>query len=105
LKNSALATSGDVFQYVEIGGVRYSHIVDPRTGVGLTDHSLVTVVALDGMTADALATAISVLGPDRGLRMARRFRGTEARILRETASAGVELRNTRGFERRLEPAS
>ena len=56
LKNAALATSGDLFQFVEIAGTRYSHIVDPRTGIGLTDHSQVTVIAQDCLTADALAT-------------------------------------------------
>ena len=45
LKNYSIATSGDMFQRVEIGGVRYSHIVNPHTGIGLTDHSLVTVIA------------------------------------------------------------
>jgi thiamine biosynthesis lipoprotein len=67
LRNAALATSGDLFQRLEIGGVRYSHIVDPRTGLGLTDHSLVTVIAPDCLTADSLATAVSVLGPERGV--------------------------------------
>jgi thiamine biosynthesis lipoprotein len=69
LRNSAIATSGDVFQRVEIDGKRYSHIVDPSTGVGLTDHGLVTVLAPDCATADSLATAVSVLGPARGLRL------------------------------------
>lgn len=81
LKNCALATSGDLFQHVLINGVRYSHIVDPRTGLGLTDQSLVTVVAKDAMTADALATSISVLGPERGLKVARDF-AAEARFTR-----------------------
>src|ERR1051325_4878372 len=66
LADAGLATSGDLFQHVEIEGKRYSHIVDPRTGIGLTDHSLVTVIAPDGITADSLATAVSVLGPERG---------------------------------------
>ncbi len=62
-----VATSGDAFQSVEIDGRLYSHIVDPRTGLGLSHRSSVTVIARDGVTADALATAVSVLGPDRGL--------------------------------------
>lgn len=69
LKNAALATSGDLFQFVEIAGTRYSHIVDPRTGIGLTDHSQVTVIAQDCLTADALATSVSVLGVDKGFRL------------------------------------
>jgi thiamine biosynthesis lipoprotein len=51
---------------VEIDGTRYSHVVDPRTGLGLTHRLLVTVVAADGTTADGLATTVGVLGPDAG---------------------------------------
>lgn len=83
LKNAGLATSGDLFQFVEIGGRRYSHIVDPRTGFGLTDHSLVTVIAPDCMTADSLATAVSVLGPEAGLRLVESSRSVAARIIRQ----------------------
>jgi FAD:protein FMN transferase len=72
LKNCGFATSGDLFQHVEIDGVRYSHIVDPRTGIGLTDRSLVAVIARDGMTADSLSTAISVTGPEKGMAVAKR---------------------------------
>ena len=85
LVNRAVATSGDVFQRVEIGGLRYSHIVDPRTGTGLTDHSLVTVLAPDCMTADSLATAVSVLGPERGLRLIEETPASAARIARKPA--------------------
>jgi thiamine biosynthesis lipoprotein len=65
LSNAAVATSGGSEQYVEIGGVRYSHIIDPRTGLGVTGRHLVTVIADDAALADAAATALSVLGPDR----------------------------------------
>jgi thiamine biosynthesis lipoprotein len=67
LSDCAVATSGDAWQYVEIDGVRYSHIVDPHTGLGLTRRSGVTVIARDGLTADSLASAVSVLGPQRGI--------------------------------------
>jgi FAD:protein FMN transferase len=83
LANRALATSGDVFQRLEIDGRRYSHIVDPHTGVGLTDHSLVTVIAPDCTTADALATAVSVLGPEKGLKLIEQIPGTEAHLVRK----------------------
>jgi len=69
LKNAAVATSGDTYQFVQIDGVRYSHIVDPRTGMGLTTPRSVTVIAPDGMAADAWASAISVLGPEQGLKI------------------------------------
>jgi thiamine biosynthesis lipoprotein len=87
LKNCGLATSGDLFQFVEIDGKRYSHILNPKTGVGLTDQSLVTVVAKDGITADALSTTVSVMDHGEGLKLARRF-GAEAwevRILEDGA--------------------
>ncbi len=66
VSNVAVATSGDLYQYVEIDGVRYSHVIDPRTGLGCTDRSTVTVVAATGMHADGLASAVSVLGLVRG---------------------------------------
>ena len=61
LANAALATSGATAQFVVIDGVRYSHVVDPSTGLGLTSHRTVHVRAPDGATADAWATALSVL--------------------------------------------
>jgi len=82
LSRAAIATSGDRWQYVEIDGTRYSHLVDPRTGLGLTDHSSVTVVAPDGITADGLASAVSVLGPEAGLKLIEDTPGTEALIVR-----------------------
>ena len=54
VKNAAVSTSGDAERFVEIGGKRYSHIVDPRTGLGVVDRCSVTVVARDGATADSL---------------------------------------------------
>ena len=62
LRNVCVSTSGDSEQFVEIGGVRYSHILDPATGIGLRHRSMVTVIAPDGLTADSLDTAISVAG-------------------------------------------
>lgn len=66
LANCAVATSGDAYQYTEIDGVRYSHIVNPRTGLGLTHQLTVTVIAPTGIQADALASAVSVLGRTQG---------------------------------------
>ncbi len=100
LRRTGLATSGDLFQHVVIDGVRYSHIVDPHTGIGLTDHSLVTVVAHDGMTADSLSTAISVLGPDRGLALADHEKAAVC-IVRKPA-ATIEVRDNPRLKRWLE---
>ncbi|MDY0169620.1 MAG: FAD:protein FMN transferase [Thermoguttaceae bacterium] len=81
LSHGAVAHSGDLWQHVEIDGKRYSHIVDPKTGIGLTDHSSVTVVASDAITADALASAVSVLGPERGLALLESTPGVAGRIM------------------------
>lgn len=67
LKHQATSTSGDTAQFVEIEGRRYSHIVDPSTGLGVERRGSVTVVATAGADADALATSAFVLGPERGL--------------------------------------
>ena len=66
LRNAAVSTSGDTEQSRQIGGVRYSHIIDPKTGRGLTSSIAVTVVARRGLEADPIATAVSVLGEQRG---------------------------------------
>lgn len=67
LHDAAVSTSGDTEQFVEIGGKRYSHIVDPRTGVGLTERLQVSIIAPRATQTDAFATAVSVLGLERGL--------------------------------------
>ncbi|QDT28728.1 Thiamine biosynthesis lipoprotein ApbE precursor [Gimesia panareensis] len=82
LKNCAVATSGDALQHVVIDGTRYSHIVNPHTGLGLTDQSRVTVITPDGMSADSLASAISVLGPEKGIALLSQKPGTACLILR-----------------------
>jgi thiamine biosynthesis lipoprotein len=81
LSNVAVATSGDAHQFVEIDGRRYSHIVDPHTGLGLTVRSSVTIVAADCITADSLASAVSVLGPQRGMKLVESRPGVEAIVM------------------------
>ena len=73
LVRAALATSGPTFQFVEIDGVRYSHVVDPRTGRALTSPRVVGVIARDGATADALATAFGVLDEAGAAKLAAAF--------------------------------
>jgi thiamine biosynthesis lipoprotein len=95
LRDAAVSTSGDKEQYAEIGGKRYAHIIDPRTGMGLTETWQATAVAADATTADAWATALVVLGPDRGLAAIDGL-GVAARFVRATA-AGVEERRSRNW--------
>lgn len=75
LKDIAMATSGDYRNYFEVDGKRYSHTIDSATGRPVK-HALasVTVLAKDCMTADALATALLVMGPERGLAWAEENR-------------------------------
>ena len=98
LANAGLATSGDLFQHLEIDGKRFSHIVDPHTGIGLTDHSLVTVIAADGITADGLSTAVSVLGPEAGTRLVEKTRGAAVHIVRMPGDR-IEMTESSRFKR------
>jgi thiamine biosynthesis lipoprotein len=61
LSNTAIATSGDAYQYIVHNGKKYSHIIDPRTGYAITEQRNVTVVTADAVLADWLATACSIL--------------------------------------------
>jgi thiamine biosynthesis lipoprotein len=88
LARRAVSSSGDTQQFVEIGGRRYSHIVDPATGLGLTSRIGATVSAPDGATADALATAVCVLGRERGLAAARRFPGARVQVYGDNGAGG-----------------
>lgn len=90
LANCGIATSGDAWQFIEIGGTRYSHILDPKTGMGLTERIGVTVLARDCTTADSLASAISVLGPKRGVSLAEK-RKVSTRILRAAGDGAEEI--------------
>ena len=82
ITHRALSTSGDLYQRLEIDGVRYSHIVDPRTGVGLMDHSLVSVLGPNAMDTDALSKVIAVLGPERGIPIAEQMEGVSVYVIR-----------------------
>lgn len=71
--NTAVSTSGDTEQYVEIDGKRYSHIVDPRTGQPLTNRIQTTIVAKNGLTSDSLSKVVSVLGPKKGMAVVKMY--------------------------------
>lgn len=95
-----VSTSGDAEQFVEIAGVRHSHIVDPRTGRALTDPISATVVAADATTSDALGTAVCVMGAADGARMIEDYAGASARIVVRSPArspGGDRAITTRGF--------
>jgi thiamine biosynthesis lipoprotein len=69
LSRAAVSTSGDLWQHATIAGVRYSHHIDPKTGIPLTGRMSVTVVGPDGLSTDGLSSAALILGPEKGLRL------------------------------------
>ena len=95
LNDLSVATSGDYHNYFEEGGVRYSHTIDPRTGKPII-HKLGSVTVMDSscMTADGLATALNVLGPQSGWELALRL---DLPVL-------FVVRKDQGFEERATPA-
>jgi thiamine biosynthesis lipoprotein len=100
LDDSAVATSGDYRNYFEKDGLRYSHTIDPRTGYPIT-HNLasVTVITDSAAYADALATAITVLGAEQGLKLAQQ-QGIAVYLLLKT-DEGFEVKTSDAFERYL----
>jgi FAD:protein FMN transferase len=100
LKNAAVSTSGDAEQYVELQGRRYSHILDPKTGLGLPSHRSVSVIAPRGATSDALATALNVMGTEKGLKLIESMPKLAAFFV-EATEAGItatESKNWKKFE-------
>ena len=86
LANAAVSTSGDEFQFIELGGIRYSHIVDPRSGMALRNSRPVGVVARKGIEADSIATAVSVAGPAIAKSLSARHK---VRIITENKSSAI----------------
>jgi len=90
LTNAAVSTSGNSQQHLDTGEQRYSHVVDPSSGMGLTEDITVTVIAPTGLESDGLDTAVSVLGPDRGLALIESRPRVAAIIIRRTG-LGAEV--------------
>ncbi|MFQ6034813.1 MAG: FAD:protein FMN transferase [Sedimentisphaerales bacterium] len=97
LVNGAVATSGDYQQFVLIEGKRYSHIINRRTGKSAEGLSSVTIIADNATDADALATAVSVMGAEKGLALIGKLPDTEAILI--TSRPEYELTKTSGAEK------
>ncbi len=97
LANAAVSTSGDLEQFVEIGGVRYSHIVDPHTGLGVTGRRSVTVVAPRGVTADSMTKAVMLMPAGRGLELVEATAGAAAFIAVVGPNEAVQRTESRRF--------
>ncbi|MFO0928228.1 MAG: FAD:protein FMN transferase [Gemmataceae bacterium] len=98
LARASVSTSGDANQYANIDGVKYSHIVDPRTGLGLVGRMSATVIAPDGITADSLTKVVAVLGPEKGFKVLERYRDVSGRLVTKT-DAGTRVVTSPTFPR------
>lgn len=101
LQNQAVATSGNMYQFLEMGGKRYSHIVNPRTGLGLTHQRNVTVIAPNGATADWLATACSILSVRKALKLIESMPNC-ALFMAEIQQGKLKMWQSKKFEPYLE---
>lgn len=81
LANCAVSTSGDTEQYVEIGGKRYSHLVNPKTGIGLSERISVSIVAPHGIDSDSLTKVVSILGMVKGMELVAKVPGISCRVV------------------------
>lgn len=102
-EGEATATSGNYERFVEIHGVRYSHIMDARTGYPVRGMAGVTILAPTAVLADALSTTLFVLGPERGAQVLALYPGCEALWIPDDPAALTVLA-TPGFAERLTPA-
>ena len=83
LANGAVSTSGDARQHLIVDGKRYSHIIDPHTGYGIAGRSSVSVIAPHGIDADSIASAVSLLGPEKGQKLVEETPGAAALMITE----------------------
>lgn len=83
MQNRAITTSGDTYRFLEYRGRRYSHVMNPRSGLGLRHFVRATVLAPDGYRADALTKVFSVAGLRKSPRLLRRFPGMEVLIMEQ----------------------
>jgi thiamine biosynthesis lipoprotein len=81
LKNAGISTSGDTEQFVEIDGVRYSHVVNPATGLGLTERIQATVIGPNATTSDGLDNTVCVMGAEQGLKLIDSLPKTSAMVI------------------------
>ena len=97
LRNVGVSTSGDAEQFVKIGSSQYSHIVDPATGTGLTNRVQATVIADSATRSDAWATAVCILGVEKGTRIINADRKLSALFVIPDPKSHLRLLPTRRF--------
>jgi thiamine biosynthesis lipoprotein len=80
LKNAGISTSGDTEQFIEINGIRYSHVVDPATGLGLTEQIQATIIGPNATMTDGLDNTVCAMGVRRGLALVDSLPGVAALV-------------------------
>jgi len=99
LRNQAFATSGDYRNFFKANGMRYSHVIDPRTGYPVANGVVSVSIVADNCTlADGLATAVMVMGADKGLDLVNRLAGVEGMIVVEKKDGTLVNYFSRGFK-------
>ncbi len=99
LVDMAVATSGDQQRFYIIDGKKYSHIIDPRTAQPAKQAPCVTVIAKDGMTADAWGTVLSVLSIEEGKKTIESTQGLQIEVMWMTQTDdGTHVTKTKGFD-------
>lgn len=97
VSGNAISTSGDLYQYVEINGVRYSHIVNPLTGWAMSQPTTATVIGKNAALTDAYATALNILPVREGIALINQMDGYEARVQILTKDNGPQTFYSDGF--------
>ena len=99
LSNKAFATSGDYRNFFEINGVRYSHVIDPRSGYPVSNGVVgVSIIADNCTVADGLATAIMVMGVEKGIALLNRLDNVEGLIVVEKSDGNLADFYSTGFK-------
>ena len=86
LRNTAIVTSGDYQKFVEFGGKRYSHIINPKTGYPSTGLTSVTITGVNAETANGLSTSVMVLGKEKGLCLLKKFPSYQYLIIEDNGN-------------------
>jgi len=97
LQNTSTATSGDYEQYFEVDGIRYHHILNPKSGYPAKGLQSVTIINKSNAFADALATAVFVMGKEKGIKLIEQLENTEAMLI----DSDGKIFYSSGFERFL----
>ena len=104
LSNQGFATSGDYRNFFQVDGVRYSHVIDPRTGFPVSNGVVsASIISGNCMMADGIATAVMVMGVKKGLEMIDRLDGVEGLIVVEKKNGRLADYPSKGFKEMTQP--